>query len=360
MAKKKKSNALLTLGLLAGGGLLVNEMVKENSGGRSANVNNFFSRQLTTEELKELGNILVSDTRFISSTKGGKGDTGTGIMDLLKIAVPHDSSTPYTKGTVVKTTDSTYLVVDDAPAGTLLTNTAFYYKLHGPDMSGPKGDAFKYSDFTPEQLAALKVKGADGLNAPNWGGSLLRNGAFEQLSTDNWEGVQPPIEVLRGLFVGKPVATNCINLTKFYLPKYRLMKISANVKATGGNAEFRIQLFDKNGAATQNSLTTGSFNYLLTMPSLFSNTEFERKTFYFGGDKTNSFYSASDSAVSGQLKIQNTTGVASFNGLVVSHVDLGEPVPSNLPWKPEGQIVYDVTTGECGRFNGTTIVWFGA
>jgi hypothetical protein len=354
MAKKKKSNALLTLGLLAGGGLLVNEMVKENSGGRSANVNNFFSRQLTTEELKELGNILVSDTRFISSTKGGKGDTGTGIMDLLKIAVPHDSSTPYTKGTVVKTTDSTYLVVDDAPAGTLLTNTAFYYKLHGPDMSGPKGDAFKYSDFTPEQLAALKVKGADGLNAPNWGGSLVTNSSFLE------EGITAGFESggsLEGFPLVNVIVKEAAWSKQFKVNTGVLIKITGLGRASAAGTNINILSRRADGTISVKTSGTSAANLgtlaVGEVPVAF--------TYFVGGVGTHAKNFA-PSTVLGSLVISkaNVADSASISRLLVKEVSLGEPVPSNLPWKPEGQIVYDTTTGECGRFNGTTVVWFGA
>lgn len=47
-----------------------------------------------------------------------------------------------------------------------------------------------------------------------------------------------------------------------------------------------------------------------------------------------------------------------LNSFCFTEVSLGEPVPDNLPYLPTGQMVYDTTTGEVGRYNGTTVDYF--
>lgn len=67
-----------------------------------------------------------------------------------------------------------YLAKDNITAGTALTDSKWIPWFEIADgtngakgNSGAKGDPFTYADFTPEQLASLKVKGdpgADGLS----------------------------------------------------------------------------------------------------------------------------------------------------------------------------------------------------
>lgn len=50
--------------------------------------------------------------------------------------------------------------------------------------------------------------------------------------------------------------------------------------------------------------------------------------------------------------------IGTYKNLTFSKVSLGESVPSNLPYLPTGQEVYDTTTGDRGRYNGTAVDWY--
>jgi hypothetical protein len=200
--------------------------------------------------------------------------------------------------------------------------------------------------------------GADGLAGnmlQNFGGSLIKNGALELGTLENWEGsTNAIIDGIddRAIKIGTSVS---LNLTRVKIVKNRLYRVDAEVK-TDQSVLISLQLFQKNSNVFGKNGGTGSstaWGVTGIVPSYVS------KTFYYGGPSptaANSF----DTAYSFRLFIERNNGVTEtfLKNLVIRECEIAEPVPFNLPWLPNGQMVFDISDGAVGRYNGTTIDWF--
>lgn len=345
-----KNNGLRNAAIIGGAVLLGSKIIKEVSGSeRSANY-----LPSTNADTAAIVAALKADPYFVASLIGGTGRPGTGLIELLLTskALPADLTT-LKVGDTVRSDDNltTYLVIQVPVGGTLITNTAYFKEVHGPDFAGPEGKPFTFADFTPAQLNSLKVKGADGLNAPSFAG-LMHGLAGEGDPLIDWHGVE-----VEGSLVGLPllkvVTFNAYPKKFAYINTDRLIKVSGLLKGTGTIA---VNLFGQNLAGTNLSKTNGSAT--TKGANIVLNADITPFTHYVGGRGILSTNFA-EGVTRCQLNISKVTADVnmSFSRMIVENVSLGEPVPSNLPWLPAGQMVYDTITGGLGRYNGTTVVW---
>lgn len=201
-------------------------------------------------------------------------------------------------------------------------------------------------------------KGADGLNAPNFGGSLLRNGAFEN-GTENW----PSGIVQDGTLEGMPVykfttlsAANNKNTAHFRVNTDRLIEVSFQSKQNVSLSLF-LERYDNN---LNKILVSGTANiYGLSSTTKAADSNFSKSTFYFGGKDNSQTYRIGSNAAFCQVNFfVGSAGEFSLSRVVVKEVDLGQPVPYTLSYLPAGQMVYDPATGDVGRWDGTAVTWF--
>jgi hypothetical protein len=342
---KKK---LLTLGgvALAGAGAIA--LLNQNkAGNRSANVaglDQIDYEKLRTEILKDETAVL----KLVRTIKGDKGDIGEGLGDLITTSIPFVLANEHEAGTVVRDGTEFYLVVQNAAANTAITDPKFL-KIYGVNYAGPKGDKGDKGD--------QGVKGEPGLNSPNFGGSLMVNGAGEFNNLSGWPSTAVIENYLNGLPIIKITSVgNNLNSSTFYVNINRIYKINVNIKTTN-NVTLFLQRLDIN----LNGINEfGNVNVSMIGNGLIPNTEsLQNRTFYFNS-KDNSNKSFGNNMVKSKLNVFNYTNTSEtlINSLIISEVQLSESVPSNLPWLPTGQEVFDPTTGDRGRYNGTSIDWY--
>lgn len=320
MKKKTKSN-LLNIALIGGGLIAANEVLKgTNSSNRSANT--------TTSEPSTPNTI-----------RGEKGERGTGLSELLatSVALPGDLTT-LTVGQTVRSLDNltTYLVIKKPTTGILINNDVYFKVIHGPDYAGPQGEQGIQGVPGP--------KGLDGLNAPNWGSSLIRNSSITDglantldLAIIEIVDYHSVYSIAAGKTLGQILSTCEINKRKIYKVESAIKGTSAEIRIAIGSSEGYL------GAATGVLFGTRNNDDLKDTIGFYSFNQYSGK-------------------INGNLMFLKTTleGVAEYSRTIFKECELGEPVPSNLSWLPAGQMVYDVTTGEVGRYDGTTVVWFAA
>jgi hypothetical protein len=208
-------------------------------------------------------------------------------------------------------------------------------------------------------------KGAAGDQVQNFGGSLLQNGALETGTTQGWSRgeLNDQIEGLNILRIPQidSASLTTTNLSKrVYVRHDRLYKFEATFKLLIGTISFRFNLKDILGDPENNGRQVTPYSYSSGNGLGYSNTDFEKKEIYFGGRGNNEFcFGLNVSSIQLSILHQFNAGVELY-GLVLTEVQNSTSVPSNLPWLPDGQAVFDVANPlKKGTFINTTvgIVW---
>lgn len=219
-------------------------------------------------------------------------------------------------------------------------------------LKGDKGDT--------GTAGATGAIGPTGESIQNFGYSLLRNGALEAGTLQHWVGdaitIGEVYEGLVSLLFTSAIAWHTQNDTVVDIDNRRLYKATCFAKTTSG---YRIFLRRMDKGATDIIQGGSPWVYGIGSPS-FTNTSFEKKVVYFGGIDNTITASFGLTAAKTKLSVYaNSAGTVTINKLSFELVPLAEPVPYNLAYLPDGQMVYDTTTGKIGRYNGSTIVWNG-
>lgn len=221
-------------------------------------------------------------------------------------------------------------------------------------LKGEKGSA-----GAAGATGAVGPAGAAGSSIQNFAGSLITNGALELGTLSNW----PAGTSIGELYEGMPTlvctydqSKHMNNSSECDIDNRRLYKLTCSAKGTAIYRFFLRRLDKDHADIIQNAI---QYIYALGAPS-FSNTSFEQKVVYFGGTDTSLTTSIGINTVRAKVSIlANSAGVVTISKLKLQMVPLGEPVPYNLAYLPENQVVYEPTTGKLGRFNGTAVVWNG-
>jgi hypothetical protein len=184
----------------------------------------------------------------------------------------------------------------------------------------------------------VAAKGDSGDQIQNFGGSLVKNGALELGTLDNWTGsTNTIVEDSDGIAirVGTDVG---INLIQVRFIKNRLYCISADVKSDQ-SVLLSLQLFQKNGEVFLKNFGSGSSTAGLPTGVL---ANYETKKFFYGGPSETGSTSFG-SAYSFRLFLERQNGVTEtfLKNVILQVVALSEPVPSNLEWYPDGQALFD-------------------
>lgn len=210
----------------------------------------------------------------------------------------------------------------------------------------------KWLDANPAIKAALKgaagEAGADGSNGVdgnqilNFGGSLVNSisGQTETLPS----GLVASGDFLNGVKVltinsAFQVVVNNINFKKIYA-------LDFFVKSTSNEL---IYIFSKDNDGNTINAFNGS-NEVSVQTGI--NGSFVAKRLYF------SFPIITLPIGFVNLYFNKSGSEFKINSATFKEVTLGEAVPSNLPYLPTGQEVYDTTTGDRGRYNGTAVDWY--
>lgn len=218
----------------------------------------------------------------------------------------------------------------------------------------------KWLDANPALKAALKgaageagSNGSNGINGDqiqNFGGSLVQNGALELGNATGWVGTFAIGDIKENL--QSLIFTGGSGLSPFFLLNSEcLYKISFYYKNTALNYyNVGVLAYDENGTY----LATASYNtgQPLTVQSNFTKQE----RFIGGSGVTGSLINPA--AKKFRVSIGDNVSNVTINRFILEKVSLGEPVPSNLTYLPTGQEVYDTTTGDRGRYNGTAVDWY--
>lgn len=204
------------------------------------------------------------------------------------------------------------------------------------------------------------IQGIAGEAVKAFATSLVKNSAAELGTLDGWGTGVSLGTVHEGLLSLNFTATagqNFLDSNSFFIDNRRLLKITCMAKSDGASYGFYIRRMDKD----DNSITqNGQPNIFPINTVSYNNTNWEQKTAYFGGTSTTSQSAIGTNTAKGKLNIYvGAAGVVSISHMCVMHVGLGEAVPYNLPYLPDGQLVYEPTTGKLGRYNGTAVVWNG-
>jgi hypothetical protein len=229
----------------------------------------------------------------------------------------------------------------------------------------------KWIDANPAIKAALRsgvtaeqviqninnnVYSLDNVAFQNFGGSLLTNAALEKndyLAFTESILVSEINEGYHSFSVASP--NQAVSKDKINIRKDRLYTIELLYKSTanGSGYNFSVRKFSKLDASL-------GFTYLQAVGSNVTTTStFLKYKGIFGGINETDGTSGL-AALTAYVKpyIVPTSGLLTINQFVIREISLGEPVPSNFPYLPKGQMVYDTTTWEVGIYNGTAVVWF--
>lgn len=341
--------------LVVGGiGLLANELTK-NNGNRSANV-----KQTTTTakpDSQAIAKAIREDAVLLASVRGEKGDAGSGYKASAtnSTAIALGAKTfdvaanlAYSVGARVRITASSDVTKFMEGVVTAYTGTTLTVQVD--TVSGTGSFASWNFNVAGERGAAGQV-GPAGAIIQNYGGSLLKEGAFEYNSKGGWNA-----GVLEGMLNGLPVyktnTANEVNTNVFAVNPKRLHRIIFNGKVDNGNLSIAFLNYDVSMSGSLKT-TNNTAGYL-------SSTTFSEKSFFVGGIGSLNFNFHADCSRVKAYIYNTSTGYAYLNALTIKEVGLGEPVPYNLSYLPTGQMVYDPTTGEAGIFNGTTVIWFAS
>jgi hypothetical protein len=206
------------------------------------------------------------------------------------------------------------------------------------------------------------IQGLAGEAVKAFASSLVKNSAAELGTLDGWTAA-PGVslgtlhEGLATFNFTATTGTNYLNGNSFFIDNRRLLKVTCMAKTDGATYGLYIRRMDKDDLSITQGAQPNIFP--LNSPTL-TNTNWEQKTAYFGGTSTTISSAIGTNTAKGKLNIYvGAAGIVSISHLCVQHVSLGEPVPYNLAYLPDGQVVYEPTTGKLGRYNGTAVVWNG-
>lgn len=202
-------------------------------------------------------------------------------------------------------------------------------------LRGSKGDT-----------GELGLTGAAGDQIQNFGGSILKNGAFEDLTLNNWTGTATinvnnsgrlPIVTTQSLYHLDEI----LSIRKDRLLKYEIEY--QNIQ----DSPITFYLKDKLG----NPVNALDYPTLYVTLWATSNVMTKKIGYLNTSNFGLSFYKM-------QVQVGGWGKDISFTNLILKEVSLGEAVPHSFPFLPTDQEVYDPTTGDRGRFNGTAIDWY--
>lgn len=324
--------AIKNLAIIGGIGLAVNEISKASkSTSRSANTSAAGVTVKNVIEADKVAQIIAADANLLALVKGAKGDKGD---NGLNWKGAYNNATAYALNDAVTSSGSSYrckLAHTNQP----VTNLTYW------ELIAQKGET-----------------GATGAPAAqNFGQSLITNGAAELGDISFWGNGTTLGDVFEGtdsLVLTYDATRHIYNSTIVNIENRRLYKIHCFAK---GTVSFGFYLARLNKSLANIIQENTNFVYALGS-AMFSNANFEEKTIYFGGVADTIRTSFGLNAAKTKLSVYATgAGVVTVNKLTLQQVPLCEPVPYNLAYLPNGQMVYDPTTGELGRFNGTSVVW---
>lgn len=349
--------------VLGGIGLAVNEIAKSGSN-RSANVPKTTTPSKTTLDTQAVVKAIAENPNLLAMVRGEKGDAGNGYKATSTSSTAiatgsktFDVGTPnlaYTAGARVRVTvatDATKFMEGVVSAYTGNTLTVLVDTVEGT------GTFATWNVNVTGERGAAGSHGASGDSVQNYGLSLIKNGALEEVGatpTPRWTGTG--LAVAADLFEGMKVleASAANNTSYIWIRTDRLYKAEYFVKGASGNHSCLLNLYKAdNTAAPKTDASSGAyFKFNSALP-----TNFTKTVGYIGGVGTNNM-NVSAGTVKAKLSFLGHGGaVMSVAKLVVTEVSLGEPVPYNLAYLPTWQTVYDPTTGDIGVYNGTAVVW---
>lgn len=215
--------------------------------------------------------------------------------------------------------------------------------LRGND--GAKGDK---GDTGETGLAGSQIQ--------NYGGSLVKNGALELGTLEGWTGAT--LGDANNLLAGSvKTTTTAISQNSFIPVLDRLYSVEYYVKnegvvTAGGGVAFEARNLAGNIIdISKRVYPVGGW--------VNSNSEnFVKKKLFFGGYGTANHNIKDSTSTISPLVFKNEGVSISVNALIIKMVDLGEPVPHNLPFLPVNQTVLNATTGKVGIYNGTTVDYY--
>jgi hypothetical protein len=329
MANKNK---IATIGLLAVGGALVANELSKGGTNRSANLIDSLKTNVNTVDSAELIKLIESSPT---------------LKEYLKRVA---ESTQIQNRFVTVENGQNIRAGATTPDNATGNDTDFFINTTTSQLFE------KVSGVWTFRLNMRGSNGNDGLNAPNFGGSLLVNGAGEFNNLSGWPstgeiiGIRKGFPIIRFSGIG-----NRLNNNSFLINTDRIYKINVDLKTVNNVSFFLQRLSIENNPISINNSSQAS-------PIVFNTNNLENFTnriIYFNV-KDNGLRDLGVDTVKARLNIflSSESSVIEFNRLIIKEVDLGESVPSNLPWLPTGQEVHDPTTGDRGRFNGTTIDWY--
>lgn len=180
-------------------------------------------------------------------------------------------------------------------------------------------------------------KGDAGDSVQNFGGSMVRNSAFELGSMDSW--FPGYVNTFNGVFnLGMKVyGFHTLLTNKYRFNRRKLLKMSGYISTSLASVPIYWRYFDDGGYS--NNFTAGGVNYEAKQFAYPDLTYFE----FFSnngvlGNNTCKF----DILLGGSGANNPLNDVNKISGFIVKEVEYSEYVPSNLAWLPDGQAVYDV------------------
>ena len=334
--QKGTKQILGTLGVLGAGGLLLHEITKSKD-------------SATSETKTALGFTGETDLAIVikETVRNDKG-----LQQLLK--GQNGSSIQGEKGKAGLTwkgawSNATAYVLDDA-----VTSGGSSYRCKVGHTNQPVTNTTYW-----EVIAQKGETGTSGSEIKAFGNSLVKNSAIELNNLEGWTGNGIALgDAYEGLLtmtltsVGSLVIAT--NTNRFYINNRRLYKLTCFAKSEGASYHLTLRRYDRNDAQITHA---GDLTLYPLNNATLNNTTFQRIVRYFGGIGTTSANIGLDT-VKGTVSVSTSiAGVVTVSKLRIEEVSLGEAVPYNLAYLPEGQTVYDPTTSKLGYYNGTAIVW---
>lgn len=234
------------------------------------------------------------------------------------------------------------VIIDEKIEGSTYNQNLSGFKM---SLTGAKGAA-----------GANGTNGTNGTKLKNFGESLFENINYEH---GNLDGFENPNNVQFELLDSKNVIkvinfttsklTNSIRVDTNYL--YKLEVYTKNTGTAVGNINFyplneNNQIINTGGTISINCINVGL------------STTFVKRVGFVGGIGTlvSNFEPNTVKLAIVFNKVVNSE--IHYHSLVVSKVNISEPVPYNLPYLPEMQEVYDPATKERGYYDGTNFHWY--
>lgn len=193
-------------------------------------------------------------------------------------------------------------------------------------------------------------KGADGETIQNYSNSLLFNSGPDLQTNQFWGLAQYDAET-ESIFT--PITnTYYYHSKKIKISDDNLLRVKLEYKGDPSVLfdcySFKNVLINESGKIA--AYTNGG------NPLAIQNV-FTKITLYFGGSGI-LVSNVNPNTFQLQLRIKGSSVVSYIRKVVIEKIQLGEPVPHNLPWLPTRQEVINETTGARGYWNGTAFKWY--